>query len=179
MSHSGGSHGALRLVSPLAAKTSLRVRLRGSGRGPPAGGHRAPRPARRQSPPIDRLAPPLSLRRVRRLPGAAAPAPPRRAVPASSCQRGARRSLGRGRRRAAPSSSSKAVRVAAPDRWALRRCPGSRSPSIISCDWCWPAPHSAAMLAARPLSGICRLRRLSQSGLQLRAYLANGIPVQG
>lgn len=58
--------------------------------------------------------------------------------------------------------------------WAA--APQSHSPSIISCDCCWPAPRSAAMLAALPLSGICRLRPLSQSGLPTQRCSANGIP---
>lgn len=36
--------------------------------------------------------------------------------------------------------------------------PRGRSPSIISCDCCCPAPRSAAILAALSLSGFCRLR---------------------
>lgn len=48
--------------------------------------------------------------------------------------------------------------------------PRGRSPSIISCDCCWPAPRSAAMLAALSLSGICRLRPLSQSALPARKF---------
>lgn len=61
--------------------------------------------------------------------------------------------------------------------WAA--APRSRSPSIISCDCCWPAPRSAAMLAALPLSGICRLRPLSQSGVPTWCWLSQWNPTQG
>lgn len=60
--------------------------------------------------------------------------------------------------------------------WAA--APRSRSPSIISCDCCWPAPRSAAMLAALPLSGICRLRPLSQSGVPTWCWLSQWNPTQ-
>lgn len=61
--------------------------------------------------------------------------------------------------------------------WAA--APLSRSPSIISCDCCWPAPRSAAMLTALPLSGICRLRPLSQSGLPTPCRLSQWNPTPG
>lgn len=149
-------------------------------------------PRRRQSPPTARLVPPPSPRPwARRLPGR--PRLPRRcrlgpgsrgrprpSEPAGSCQGP------RGRARAAagggPPRSRRAgpVQAAAPSSLGSpAAAPRGCSPSIISCDCCGPAPRSAAMLAALSLSGICRLRPLSQSGLATQSPSTNVIPAQG
>lgn len=66
---------------------------------------------------------------------------------------------------------------AVPAQAQARRSPVARrgrSPSIISCDCCCPAPRSAAILAALPLSGICRLRPWTNRDSRTRQP-ANGI----
>lgn len=144
-------------------------------------------PPRPQSPPT-RPARPASRpwlwvghfpsRPLRLCPGSPGPGPPP-PCRLADVRRRALRGPSRGRKRAAPFLSGKSGTGRRPHPLGPSvAAPRGHSPSIISCDCCWPVPRSAAMFAALPLSGICRLRPLSQSGLPAQSFPSQWSPTR-